>query len=54
MWERRSRTLAPLTKITPSKVKFKWTKIKQYLFEVIKQIVDHDNLLAYPDFYETF
>ena len=26
MWEIRSHTLAPLTKITPSKVKFKWTK----------------------------
>ena len=39
MWARSSHTLAPLTKITSSKVKFKWTKIEQELFGEIKQIV---------------
>ena len=35
-------------------MKFKWTKIKQYYFEEIKQIVARDNLLDYPDFNEEF
>ena len=50
MWSRLSHTLAPLTKITPSKVKFKWNKTKQDTFEELKLIVDRDTLLAYPDF----
>ena len=33
IWERCSHTPAPLTKITPSKVKFKWTKIEQDDFD---------------------
>ena len=32
MWERRSHTLSPLTKITSIKVNFKWTKIKPDAF----------------------
>ena len=35
-----------LTNITPSKVKFKWTKIKQYAFDEIKRIVPA--ILYYP------
>ena len=31
---------------------FEWNEIKQYAFDKIKWIVDHDNLLAYPDFSE--
>ena len=54
MWERRSHTLAPLTKITSNKKKFKWTKIKQDAFDEINRIVARDNLLTYPDFNETF
>ena len=49
MWKRRSHTLVPLTKITSSKVKFKWNKTEQDNFEEIKLIVAHDNLLAYPN-----
>ena len=52
MWERRSHTLAPLTKITPNKVKSKWSKIEQDAFDEIKLIAAHDNFLAYPDFNE--
>ena len=33
---------------------FKWTKIEQYAFNVIKRIVTRDNLLTYPDFNENF
>ena len=51
---RSSHTLAPLTKITSSKLKFKWTKIKKNAFEEIKRIVARDTLLAYPDFNEEF
>ena len=38
---RHSHMLAPLTKITFSKVKFKWDKIEQYAFGVIKRILAH-------------
>ena len=33
MWSRRSHTLAPLTNIHSSKVKLKWNRIKQDLFD---------------------
>ena len=54
MWPRRSHTLAPSTRITSNKIKFKCAKIKQYPSGEIKQIVDRDNLLTYPDFNKTF
>ena len=47
MWERNSHTLASLTKITPIKVKFKWTKIEQDVFYKIKLIVSRHTLLTY-------
>ena len=48
MWERRSHKLVDLTKIMPSKVKFKLTKIEQKLFKEIKPIVTCSVLLSYP------
>ena len=33
MWQRRSHILAPLTKLTSTNRKFKWTKVKQDTFE---------------------
>ena len=54
MWARCEHTFAPLTHITSSKVEFKWTKIEQYAFGVIIQIVDHNTLLVYPYFNEEF
>ena len=45
---------APLTKITFNKVKFNWTKIKQYSFDEIKWILARDTLLTYPYFNEEF
>ena len=54
MCARRSHTLAPLTIITSSKVKFKWTKIEQDDFNEIKRIVARDTLLAYLYFNEEF
>ena len=47
MWERRSHTLAPLTRIMSSKVKFKWKKIEQDTFDEIKRVVAHDTLLTH-------
>ena len=44
MWGKLSHTLAPLTNIESSNVKFKWTK----------QVVDRDTFLAYTDFNEEF
>ena len=54
MWPRRSHTLAPLTKLTPIKRKFKWTKVEQDVFDKIKRIVARNTLLNYPDFNENF
>ena len=54
MWERCSQTLAPLTKTTPSNMKFKGTKIEQDPFEENTQILVRDVLLAYLDFNEEF
>ena len=52
MWSIRSHTLLPLTNITSSKVKFKWTQVEQDDFEEIKWIVACNNLLDYPDINE--
>ena len=52
MWPRRSHTLAPLTKLTFRN--FKWTQVEQDAFDKIKRIVDHNTLLTYPNFNETF
>ena len=54
IWPRWSHTLAPLTRIKFNKRTFKWTKTEQDYFDEIKQILDHDTLLTYPDFNETF
>ena len=44
IWARLSHNFVPLTNITRSKVKFKWTKFEQNAFDEIKQIVSHDIL----------
>ena len=52
MCSRRSHTphrLAPLTNITSSKLKYKWTKIEQDAFYVITRILAHYTTLTYPD-----
>ena len=54
MWARCSHTLAPLTKISSNKVKFKCNKIYQDAFDEIKRIGARDTLLTYPDFNEEF
>ena len=52
IWARLSHALANLTKITSSKLKFKWNKIEQEAFKDINHIVDRDNLLDYSGFNE--
>ena len=54
MRARQSHLLQPLTAITSTKVTFKWTYVKQQLFDKIKQIVACNTLLIYPDFNERF
>ena len=54
MWSSRSHTLAPLTKITPNKRKFKCMKVQQDVFDEIKRFVSRDTLSTYPDFKEMF
>ena len=52
MLPRRSHTLAPLTRLTYIKRKFKWTQVKTYAFDKIKRIMARNNLLTYPYFNE--
>ena len=54
MWSRQLHMLAPLTRLTYIKRKCKWTQVKQYTFDKIKQILARNNLLTYPYFNETF
>ena len=54
MCPRRSHTLAPLTRLTSVKWRFKWTQVKQDTFDEIKRIVARDTLLTYLDSNETF
>ena len=52
IWTRRSHTLAPLTRLTSIKSKFKCKQVKQDASEKIKCIVTRNNLLTYPYFNE--
>ena len=54
MWPRRAHLLSPLTKLTSSKVKFKWEIEHQLAFEAMKKQVGRDVLLSYPDFTKKF
>ena len=51
---RRSHYVAPLTKLTSSNVKFKWTDEHQNDFDTMKKIISRDALLACPDFNKPF
>ena len=54
MWARRSNLPQPLTALTSTKVKFKWTDVEQKAFDKIKRIVARDTLLIYQDFNKHF
>ena len=50
MWNKRAHTLAPLTKLCSTKVKFKWTDVENNAFIAMKNIVGCDVLIYYPNF----
>jgi hypothetical protein len=52
MWFRRSKLLAPLTRLISSKVKFEWHSSHQQAFDKIKKVIVNEIkvLLYYPDF----
>ena len=50
MWRKRAYTLAPLTNICSTNVKFKLTDLKHNAFIDMKKIVRRDVLLYYPNF----
>jgi hypothetical protein len=54
MWRRRSHVLAPLTKLTSEKEKWKWTDEEQKAFIDIKKIISKEVLLAFPNFNKPF
>ena len=54
MWDSCSHILDPLTNLTSSKVKFKWSDDKNNLYEHIKLIMDRNTLLYYPGFNKLF
>ena len=54
MWPQRSDILAPLTALTSSKVKFKWTKEHTHAFEQMKAMISRETALTYPDFSKPF
>ena len=54
MWRRRSHVLAPLTKLTSGKSKFKWTEKQQSAFEQVRAMVMREAQLAYPNFDKPF
>eukprot|EP00957_Ditylum_brightwellii_P074807 5685070-Ditylum_brightwellii.AAC.1 len=46
--------LAPFNVLTSKKAKWKWTKVEQEAFEVVKVAVAKNTLLVYPGFNEKF
>jgi hypothetical protein len=54
MWFCRSELLAPLTRLTSSKVKFEWHSSHQQGFDKIKKVIGTEVLLCYPDFNKPF
>ena len=54
MWCKWTHTLAPLTKLWLTKVKFKWTDIENNAFTDMNKIVGRDVLIYYPNLSELF
>ena len=58
MWKRRSHMITPLTELTSIKSKSKfveiWSERHTHAFNVIKEALARDVLLAYPDFSKPF
>ena len=54
MWPQRSHLLAPLSSLTSSKVKWKWTAEHQESFDQMKALIAKETLLTFPDFSKEF
>jgi hypothetical protein len=54
MWPLRSHLLAPLSSLTSSKVKWKWTTEHQELFDKMKALIAKETLLTFPDISKEF
>ena len=54
MWRKRAHTVAPLTKLCLSKVKFKWTEVENDAFIYMKKIVGGGVLLSCPNVNKIF
>ena len=50
MWGKSLHILQPLTRLTSKEVKFKRNDAETKVFDKVKQIVVHNNLLDYPHF----
>ena len=51
---RRSETSAPLTRLTSTKVPFKWTTTEEAAFHKLKLAISKETMLNYPDFSKEF
>ena len=54
MWPKRSQILAPLTALTSTENKWKWTAVEDNAFKEMKRVMARETLLAFPDFNKTF
>ena len=54
MWPQRSHLLAPLSALTSSKIKWKWTPEHQEAFDKMKALIAKETLLTFPDFSQEF
>ena len=54
MWCKRAHILAPLSKMTSTKVKWKWILEHQHTFDEMKKIMAQETILTYPDFRKLF
>ena len=54
VWRKRTHTLAPITKLFPTKVKFKWAGVEIGAFIAMNNIVKRGVLLYYLNFSEIF
>ena len=51
---RKSDIAAPLTKLTSTKVPYKWTKEQDTAFQKLKMSISKETMLNYPDFSKEF
>jgi transposase InsO family protein len=54
MWPQRSHLLAPLSSLTSTKVRWKWTSEHQEAFDKMKTLIAKETLLTFPDFSQEF